>query len=59
MGSVDKLLEESERLNADLIVLGSHHHGALYDWFVGTFTTETLKRTHFPVLVVPSAGAAG
>ena len=52
-GDADRLLEESARLHADLLVLGSHHHGALYNWFIGSYTSDVLKSAHCPVLVVP------
>ena len=52
--SVDAVLAETKRLNADLIILGSHHHSTIYDLLVGTVTNDVLKRAHCPVLVVPS-----
>lgn len=55
-GSVDAVLEESLRLDADLIIVGAHHHSALYQMFVGTFTGDVLRRAHCPVLVVPAPG---
>ena len=53
----DKILQEAERLRADLIVMGSHGHGPLYDLLVGTVTSGILKRTRCPVLVVPAVRA--
>lgn len=52
--SVDRVLSESGRLKADLIVMGSHHHSALYDLLVGSITHDVLKRATCPVLVVPA-----
>ena len=52
-GSVKNILEESQRLHADLIVVGSHHHNALYNLLVGSFTGSVLKAATCPVLVVP------
>ncbi len=51
--NVARLLEQSQNLQADVIVMGSHHHGALYELVVGTFTGDVLKRAKCPVLVVP------
>ena len=51
--SVENLLGECQRLAADLIIVGAHHHGALYNWFVGGFTRDLLQQTVCPVLVVP------
>lgn len=48
------ILEASRRLEADIIVVGAHHHSALYDLFIGSFTRDLLKLAHCPVLVVPA-----
>ena len=52
-GGVGRLIEESARLKADLIILGSHHHSAIYHWFIGNFANAALKLAHCPVMVVP------
>jgi nucleotide-binding universal stress UspA family protein len=44
-------------LEADLIVVGTHHHGALYQFLIGTYTADILKKARCPVLVVPPATA--
>lgn len=51
---VVKILEEAEKLNVDLIVMGSHGHGAIYELLVGSVTEGVLRRSCRPVLVVPS-----
>ena len=51
--SVQAVLEETERLMADLIVIGSHPHSTIYNLLVGSFTNDVLKGAHCPVLVVP------
>ncbi len=55
--SVDKVLEETRKWQADLIILGSHHHSTLYNLMVGSVTDNVLKRAHCPVLVVPGDDA--
>jgi nucleotide-binding universal stress UspA family protein len=55
--SVEKLLEEIRRLHADLIIVGSHHHSAIFNFFIGGFGQEVLKQAPCPVLVVPLQGA--
>jgi nucleotide-binding universal stress UspA family protein len=52
--SVAKLLDQCLGLGADIIVMGSHHHGAFYQLLVGTLTNDVLKRATCPVLVVPA-----
>ena len=51
--TVDKLLEESERIDADLIVMGTHGHGRVYDILVGSTAQGVLKKSTVPVLLVP------
>jgi nucleotide-binding universal stress UspA family protein len=52
--TVEKIIEEAERLDADRIVIGSHGHGAFYQLIVGSVTEGVLRRSRRPVLVVPS-----
>ncbi len=51
--TVDKLLEEADRLAADMIVIGSHGHGALYHLLMGSVAEGVLRKTKRPVLIVP------
>lgn len=53
-GGVDRILEDCRRWDAELIILGSHHHSPLYNLFIGSFTKDISKRAHCPVLVVPA-----
>jgi len=48
-----KVMDLCHTLGADLIVVGSHHHGTLYQFFIGTYTADVLKKANCPVLVVP------
>lgn len=56
--TIDTVLRECENLHADLIIIGSHRHGPLYNLLVGSVTSDILKRTHCPVLVVPADATA-
>jgi nucleotide-binding universal stress UspA family protein len=49
----DEILSAAAEHQADLLVMGSHGHGALYHLFTGSVVTGVLKRTPCPVLVVP------
>ena len=51
---VEDLIEECRRLGADLIIVGSHGHGAVYNLLVGSITSQVLKSAPCPVLVVPA-----
>jgi nucleotide-binding universal stress UspA family protein len=48
-----KILEEARKLGADLLVLGSHHHGTLYRLWYGDIATDATKQAPCSLLVVP------
>jgi nucleotide-binding universal stress UspA family protein len=48
------ILEESAKKSVDLIIMGSHGHGAIYNLLVGSVTEGVLKSAKCPVVVVPS-----
>jgi nucleotide-binding universal stress UspA family protein len=48
------ILEQTRRYSADLVVIGSHGHGALHDLIAGSVARELLKKSPVPVLVVPA-----
>jgi nucleotide-binding universal stress UspA family protein len=54
--TAEAILKEGERLGADLIIVGSHGHGAVYHMLVGSVTEGVLHRAKCPVLVVPTHG---
>ena len=53
---VDTVIAEAERLEADMLVVGSHGYGAVYDLLVGSVSRGILKHAEIPVLVVPVRG---
>jgi nucleotide-binding universal stress UspA family protein len=55
--TVEKIVEEIGRLEADVAVLGSHGHGALRRALLGSVSEGVIRRAPCPVLVVPSRGA--
>jgi nucleotide-binding universal stress UspA family protein len=50
----EEILNQADELNADLIVMGTHGHGAMYNLLVGSVTKGVLKRSTRPVLLVPA-----
>src|SRR6266480_1517461 len=50
---VEEILNEADVVNADLIVVGTHGHGAMYNLLVGSVTKGVLRRSTRPVLLVP------
>lgn len=55
---VEQILALAESERVDLIVIGSHHHGALYHLFEGGVTEGILGRARCPVLIVPHNATA-
>lgn len=51
---VKKILSQAEKVDASLIILGSHGHGAIYNLLVGSVTEGVMKKSPVPVMVVPS-----
>jgi nucleotide-binding universal stress UspA family protein len=49
----EEILNQANILNADLIVMGTHGHGAMHNLLVGSATKGVLKRSTRPVLLVP------
>jgi len=52
--TVDTILTEAADLDIDLIVVGSHGHGAMYHLLVGSISEAVLHRSSKPVLVIPT-----
>ena len=52
--AVDVILKEASKLNANMIVLGSHGRGAMLQLIVGSVSNGVLKSAECPVLIVPS-----
>jgi nucleotide-binding universal stress UspA family protein len=50
----EEILNQADELNADLIVMGTHGHGAMYNLLVGSVTKGVLKHTTRSVLLVPA-----
>ncbi len=52
--TVDTILTEATDLDIDLIVVGSHGHGAMYQLLLGSISEGVLHRSSKPVLVIPT-----
>jgi len=50
---VIKILETANRLDVDLIVMGTHGKGAIEHAFLGSVAEKVLKKSTRPVFVVP------
>lgn len=47
------IVAEAERLNADMIIAGSHGHGPVHNILLGSTSEGILHKTKIPVLLVP------
>lgn len=54
--TIDVILEESKKLDIDLIVFGHHEHSLLYKIFFGSHASEIVQKSQIPVLIVPFGG---
>jgi nucleotide-binding universal stress UspA family protein len=50
----DEILNQAGELNADLIVMGTHGRGAMYNLLVGSASKGVLKHSTRPVVLVPA-----
>lgn len=51
---VGKIVDEVNRLAPDLVIMGSHGRGRLYELLVGSVTNAVVRKVARPVLLVPS-----
>ena len=52
--TVDAILTEAGDVGADMIVVGSHGRGAMYQLLVGSVSEGVLHKSSLPVLVIPT-----
>ena len=52
--TVETILKEASELEVDMIVVGSHGRGAMYQLLVGSVSDAVLHKSRFPILVVPT-----
>ncbi len=52
--TVETILKEASKLDVDMIVVGSHGRGAMYQLLVGSVSEGVLHKSRRPVLVIPT-----
>ena len=57
--TVKTILREAEKLDVDLIVMGSHGHGAVYRTLLGSVSKGVLHKATCPVVIVPAEQESG
>ncbi len=51
--TIEMIILESKKLHVDLIIAGHHERGFLYNAFVGSVSSQIIKKSKIPVLIVP------
>ncbi len=51
---VTKILLEAERLNSDIIIMGTHSKGPVGHAFLGSTAEKVLRRSQRPVIIIPN-----
>jgi nucleotide-binding universal stress UspA family protein len=55
-GAPDRvILDAAEKHKADFVIMGSHGHGKLYDFLVGSTASGVIKKAKCAVIVIPPA----
>ena len=52
--TVETILKEASDLDVDMIVVGTHGRGAMYQLLVGSVSEGILHKSRYPVLVIPT-----
>ena len=51
--TIETIIKESEKLDVDLIVIGHHKHGFLYNLFMAGTDESLIEQSNIPVLTIP------
>ena len=51
--TVETILDEIERLNIDLIILGHHEHSIIYNLFHESVSDKVIQKSNIPMLIIP------
>ncbi len=50
---IQTVLAHADEMKPDIVVVGSHGHGATYDLLVGSVSAAIIRQAKHPVLVIP------
>ena len=51
--TLETLEKEVKKLKVELLIMGNHRRGFLYDTFIGSTTTQMVKSLNIPLFLVP------
>jgi nucleotide-binding universal stress UspA family protein len=51
--TIEMIMEESQKLNVEMIIAGHHDRSFLYNAFVGSVSAQIMKNAKIPVLIIP------
>ena len=51
--TIEMLEKEVEKLQIDLLIMGAHKHGFLYEAFVGHTSVKLIKNLRIPIMTIP------
>jgi nucleotide-binding universal stress UspA family protein len=51
--TIDMIIEESKKLKIDMIISGHHERSFIYKAFIGSVSSQIIKKSKIPVLIVP------
>lgn len=52
--TVKTIIEQAEKLDANIIVVGSHGRGAVYQLLLGSVSKGVVRKAKRPVLIIPT-----
>jgi nucleotide-binding universal stress UspA family protein len=53
------IVTEADRIDADMVIVGSHGFGAVFRMILGSVSSEVLKKCRRPVMIVPADRSQG
>ena len=53
--TIEVILQETQKLAADLLIIASHSHNSLYKALVGSVSESIISHVQCPVLVIPAS----
>ncbi len=52
--TIETIIDEAEKLNVDMIIVGSHGHGTMFHILVGSISKGLINKSPIPLLIIPA-----